>query len=124
MLTEGFLASIIKENDSYLSYIPYSLRTRRLCEIAVENWGGNFIYVPDEHKTMDMFWKAFNDDPRALDFVPSSILSYELCKECILKDGEALEYVPWNFRDEKLCQLAMENGADLKDVPYSYRTAG
>ena len=79
----------VKENGYYLAYVPEELRTKELCEMAVNSRG------------------------YALAFVPIEMRTEELCEKAVQKSGRALAYVPKEFKEE----LAEKYDIDLPKKP-------
>ena len=75
----------LEDDGLDLEYVPYELRTKEICEIAVTENG------------------------HALGFVPEGVMTIELCEIAVRESGEYLYYVPEQFRTFELCEIAVKD---------------
>ena len=89
----------LEDDGLYLEYVPYELRTKEICEIAVTENG------------------------HALGFVPEGVMTIELCEIAVRESGEYLYYVPEQFRTFELCEIAVKDSGSwaLEFVPKEFK---
>ena len=94
-----------------LSWIPESLKSAVLCEIAVRKRPEDLDYVPPVLRTSKLCACAVEQDGRALEFVPDGLKSRGLCEAALQNDFCALHFVPEAFRTYENCLQALEMAA-------------
>ena len=94
-----------------LEWIPESLRSAGLCEIAVRKRPEDLDYVPPVLRTSKLCACAVEQDGRALEFVPDGLKSRSLCEVALQNDFCALHWVPEAFRTYENCLQALEMAA-------------
>lgn len=94
-----------------LSWIPESLKSAVLCEIAVRKRPEDLDYVPPVLRTSKLCACAVEQDGRALEFVPDGLKSRSLCEVALQNDFCALHFVPEAFRTYENCLQALEMAA-------------
>ena len=110
-----------------LKFIPEHLRTKELCELAVQKNGKALDYVLARYKTKEFCELAVSHNGDALKYVPNTFFKkykdYNMCKIAVKHNGLSLEYVPEYLRTLELCELAIhQNGLTLYYVPEELRT--
>ena len=86
-----------------------SMRTDKMYKLAVEYWGSNLKYLPDELKTPELCRIAVKSRGDALAYVPENLKTEKLCRIAVKKSGDALAYVPENLKTAALCEMALNN---------------
>jgi hypothetical protein len=110
-------------NGEALKLIPNKLRTRELCQIAVESNGLALQYVPEEIKqnNPELWMSAVKQNGLALEFVPNDMRKpLEVCRAALEQNGLALAFVPARQRQgkEELVRIALkQNGNALAHAP-------
>ena len=94
-----------------LSWIPESLKSAVLCEIAVRKRPKDLDYFPPVLRTSKLCACAVEQDGRALEFVPDGLKSRSLCEAALQNDFCALHLVPEAFRTYENCLQALEMAA-------------
>ena len=94
-----------------LEWIPESLKSAVLCEIAVRKRPKDLDYVPPVLRTSELCACAVEQDGRALEFVPDALKSRSLCEAALQNDFCALHWVPEAFRTYENCLQALEMAA-------------
>lgn len=94
-----------------LSWIPESLKSAVLCELAVRKRPEDLYYVPPVLRTSKLCACAVEQDGRALEFVPDGLKSRSLCEAALQNDFCALHWVPEAFRTYENCLQALERAA-------------
>lgn len=94
-----------------LEWIPESLRSAGLCEIAVRKRPEDLDYVPPVLRTSELCACAVEQDGRALEFVPDGLKSRGLCEAALQNDFCALHWVPEAFKTYEICLQALEMAA-------------
>jgi hypothetical protein len=80
-------------------------------------------YVPETLRTDEMCRVAVAKYGRALQYVSERLCTDEVCRIAVAQDGMALEYVPVKLRSAELCRIAAaQNGGALCHVPRKLRT--
>jgi hypothetical protein len=70
---------------------------------------------------MNKFFKIIKT--KRLDLIPYYERSYEICMDCVQKDGLYLQFVPENHKSNDMCLAAVrQNGLALQFVPLNMRT--
>ena len=98
----------VKENGYYLAYVPEELRTKEMCEVAV-NYGGFMLqFVPEELKSPELCLIAVTQEGYAIAFVPEDLKSPELCLIAVKDYPFALMYIPEKIKTQELCKIAVK----------------
>ena len=110
-----------------LRFIPEKLRTKELCELAVQQNGRALDYVPARYKTKEFCELAVSHNGYALKYIPNTFFKkykdYNMCKIAVEQNGLSLEYVPEKLKTPELCELAVKQyGWTLEYVPEKLRT--
>ena len=108
--------------------VPRSLRTRGLCNAAIDCLTGLFFIglCKDDavlKKAHTVFQLAAEADGCVLRHAPEKLITPELCETAVRQNGLALEFVPQKLRTAKLCIVAIrQNGRAIKHVPAQLRS--
>jgi hypothetical protein len=91
--------SAVKNKRVALKYVPESMKTREICEIAT-NLNGFldshvFQYIPDTMKTPEMCLKAVCNDGYALEFIPKTLITDDIIIAALFKNNPYIvKYIP------------------------------
>jgi hypothetical protein len=106
-----------------LESIPAKARSKKLYLAGLSKSGNNLRLFPADLITSEIctmaITKARKHRGQALRYVPEQFKSRELCKFAVNDYGKALIHVPREYRDEEICRIAYEksggrdNGVDL-----------
>jgi hypothetical protein len=106
-----------------LKYIPLELRTKKMCELAVQENGMALSYVSDEYKTSELCEIAVQQSGWALQYIPLGLRTKKVCELAVKQNGLALKCVPEDLKTKELCELAIKNnGCAIDKVPHSLIT--
>lgn len=130
-LTPKLLITAIKREPMALSSVHESLRSRNLCQIALEGDLKAIRFVPDEFLndfaikvltvdgrlcraiidklTIDLLELAVKTTPSALQYIPSDLMTPTMVLNALSKDGEVIQYVPYHLLSRELVFLALSN---------------
>ena len=103
--TAEICLAAVKENGMGLSAVPKDIRTKEICLAALANAPGNGYGIS------------------LIEYVPTELLSEELCIAAVKHLGCALGNIPNEFKTPEVCltavQNAKNNGKHPDDHPYS-----
>lgn len=103
------IEAIRNHGGEYLKrYKPQSV-TYRMCLAAVEYDGSAIFYVPEEHRTEEMYRIACKTFGACLRIVPDAYMSEEICKTAVSIDGKSIQYVPEQYRTADIFLAAARN---------------
>ena len=91
-----------------LHYGPVRLRTQEMCEKDVEKDPYQLGDFSDCFKTKRLCEKAVEDKPGALEYVSDHFKTEEMCEKAVEDELEALEYVPDHFKTEEMCEKLLK----------------
>ena len=77
-----------------LYYVPDYLKTKKVCDDAVDKNPEVFFLVPDRFKTKDMRIKALEVDPWSSYDIPDNLKTEGMCNKAVENDRSSLQYVP------------------------------
>ena len=77
---------IIYNMPNELRLVPDSLKTKGICEKAVEDDPWQLKYVPDHLKTQDICNGVVEAISNALRYVPDCFITEEMCKKAVEVD--------------------------------------
>jgi exosome complex RNA-binding protein Rrp4 len=121
---EPVISVALRQVGEALRYVPWDVRTREMCRIAVARNGWALKYVPEALRTDEMCRFAVAQHGGALDYVPQKLRSDQMCRIAVAQNGEALYYVPEALRTDDMCRFAVaQHGGALDYVPQKLRTA-
>jgi len=111
-ISEKLALRAVKHSGFILNYLPEKYRSKEVCLIAVSDEGhGKIDDVPISviDKDICLAWlknSRFEFDP--LDKIPKEFWDYEVLYAAVSLDGNELEKVPFNLRDEAMCLAAVK----------------
>ena len=113
----------VRQKGFLLHDVPEEWRDEEMCRVAVDSSGFAFSSVPAALKTSDLARLAvLRGNGLALKHVDLSERR-DLCWTAVSSEGEALRYVPDEYRDAAICAEAVRNRASvLQHVPPALRT--
>ena len=89
---------------------------------ALKQNGGALEYVPWSLRSPEICRAAIKQNGGALEYVPWSLRSPEICRAAVEKNGLALEFAPWILLSAEICWAAVKQNAEaLEFVPRSLR---
>ena len=91
------------------SFIPDHLKTREMCEKAVEKNPWELDDVPDHFKAQEMCNEAVRREPWLLKFVPDRFKTQEMCNKAVHMDPWLPNYVPDWFVAQQQVRLWDDN---------------
>ena len=71
--------------------------------------GGTIKSAPDSYKNEEMFNKAVDDYPHALEFVPECYKTQEMCDKGVNTHSSTIEFVLESCKTQKMCDKAFNN---------------
>ena len=102
--------------NGVLILVPEELKTKEICNIAVEKHGDNLQYVPEHLKTPELCEIAISGDGWALRYVPQKLITQELCEFAVLKSFWALQIVPEELKSFEVCEIAVRESVNAVDA--------
>lgn len=114
--------SYLKNNPGHIEYVPEEHRTREMYEMLINHdLGRVFPCLPEEYKTRDICIQAFNENVYTIGSIPEKYITYAMCLKAI--QGECgLEHIPEKYRSYKLCLIAVKKFCwNIRNVPEQYR---
>jgi hypothetical protein len=110
--------------NGLLQYVPKRLKTKELCEFAVEYNEGSLQHVPLEFVDLPLCQKSLKCDPDSIIFVPEEIITTEMCKSAISRSSSAFEMIPEKFMSLDLVHFYVENFGTFaySNIPKKYQT--
>ena len=94
----------VRQHRWALYHVPNELRTPEICLAAVQHYGYELLYVPNEPNnrimTPELCLVAVRHDAWALYFVPNELRTLEICVAAVQHNRVALQYVPTNMQEE------------------------
>ena len=99
-----------------LILVPEELKTKEICNIAVEKHGDNLQYVPEKLKTPELCKLAISEYGWALEYVPEEYKTPELCKLAVEKSSWALQIVPEELKSFEICEIAVKESVNAIDA--------
>ncbi len=115
----------ILEGKCDFNDVPNEHRSYAVCLAQLARHGYDITYLPNENRSAELYLVAVRCSPAtvALRWIPSEILTYDICFEGVKRSGENLQYVPEKYRDAEMCLLAVKKpGEILHLVPHEHRT--
>jgi hypothetical protein len=89
---------------------------------ALQLNGMELKYVPSYMITPDICQAAVQQNPRALKYVPAEMQTMKLCMSAVERDGTALEFVAESFQNSSIVMMAIRNdGNVLEFVPEKFK---
>lgn len=89
-----------------LNEIPETLRSLKICQLAVKSNGWNLRCVPEQLITPEMCQLSIKSNGWSLLFVPETLLNLEMCQLAIQWSGYVLQMIPEKFQTLEIRQLA------------------
>ena len=80
-------------HTDYIRFLIY-LKTKEMCDDAVDNNPAVLFLVPDRFKTKDMCIKALEVNPWSLYDIPDNLKTEGVCNKAAEDDPSSLQYVP------------------------------
>ena len=96
--------------------VPEELKTKEICNIAVEKHGDNLQYVPEKLKTPELCKLAISEYGWALEYVPEEYKTPELCKLAVEKSSWVLQIVPEELKSFEICEIAVKESVNAIDA--------
>ena len=97
---EKLCINAIKANGLALEWILN--KTKEMCELAISLNYKALIYLPDEHKTEDIYLYAFKFNLNALEFIPDKYKTKEMCLRATKFNMMNVLFVPDKFKTEDM----------------------
>lgn len=116
---EGFLRTLIEQQENNIRYIPECIKNDEYFEIACQKNPRLLKYYPKGKPISDALLALANQPfGSALEFFPEDKRTPELCLAACQLDGLALRHVPQHLRTVALCTIACTNNVlAFKEVP-------
>jgi hypothetical protein len=130
-LSPKILITAIKREPMALSNIHEPLRTKKLCQIALEGDLKAIRFVPDEFigefardvlsidgkqcRTIidkvspELLELAVKTTPSAIQYIPSHLITPSMAFNALRIDGEVIQYIPQQLLSTELIHLALSN---------------
>ena len=132
-----FCKYAVEKKGMLLEFVPENLRTKEICEIAVNNYEEEdyrcpLQFVPEDFRTEKICNVVIRNHPdisESLDYIPKHLQTVDffmkLIEDC---GGYILGDVPENLKTEELCKLAVSRPylvdfGVLRFVPEKFMTA-
>ncbi len=90
-------------------------QTYELCKLAIEKISYAFTYINKELQTTELCILALNHnhkvfkDPLNIQYVREDLLTYDLWKIALEKNGMSIKYMDLDYQTYELCLLAVKN---------------
>lgn len=111
-------------NGEYFYFVPDSLKTKLVCEVAFRLDRSNIAHIPGAYITTSMCEDALREYGGNIEYIPESLLTEELCHTAIYDWGEYLKYVPESLRTLAICVAAVRDSSDaMAYVPANLKQA-
>ena len=108
----------LSPNEHYFRLIPKKEHTPELIDYALEHDGRCIKDISKEALTHAMCKKAVAQSPSAIPYIPYDYVDEELYTIAVENDGEALQYIPLEYKTKELCEHAVKNkGKAIQYVP-------
>ncbi len=123
ILDEDLCVIAVAHSDEALAKIPRSLRTDKVCLVAMQN--GNYLGdVPFLNRTEEICREGVKNQKKAsLVCVPEELVDADMCKDAVRANGYNIKDVPEKMVTKDLCKLAVtKNPMALENVPVKFRT--
>ncbi|WBA80844.1 hypothetical protein [Endozoicomonas sp. GU-1] len=117
------LLSAFEFDRGAIKFIPDDMITPEMSQAACEEDGFYFRYIPNRHKTLDLYRIACQTDYRVLEALPSSLTDKdrgELYGMATAFNASALAYIPDRFKTYDLCKQAclhLDKGYKIEYLP-------
>lgn len=119
-----------KDFPGAIAYVPEQYMTEELCIAAIEgacrsSWDEQDIwnYIPSKMLTYEVCKTAAGCNRYTLEHIPSEYKTAELFSEAVKKFGELLKSVPRDCQSKEMyLNSVVQNGGNLKYVPPQERT--
>ncbi len=123
--TEGVVQFMDAADNSVSDVLitEYWPRFEPLIGFALRKHGWALEYVPQTLRTDEICRIVVAQYGMALMCVPKALRTGEMCRIAVAEDGRALCHVPEAMRTDELCRIAVaQEGWALEDVPVELRT--
>jgi hypothetical protein len=139
----------VENHDGAISSIKRHLLTEEeyyeLCIISLTENGWNLKYVPESVQTQELVDIAINESCWAIEFAVDKFKTYENCLSTVTRNGQTIQHVPMHLMDRVMCETAVKapfyclncipkefvtrelcelavraNGENIKDVPEEF----
>lgn len=127
-ITNKVYMKAVQINGKILEYVPLEKRTLEICITAIKQDIDAIISIPKHKINNDIILIIINHwkKPSYLAFIPNNLiekLSNYLIKKAIEYDGNALQFIPYSKKTTEICELAInQNGIFLEFVPNDKKT--
>lgn len=124
-LTKEMITMILEENGVMLEYIPDSFiidDNKDIFEIACDNTGFAFKYVPDKFKTYDLAKRSLEKNT-LLEYIPENILDNDLLKLSVKNSSSEsnlkyiIDHYPEKLSDEIISESLTHFGYTIRVLP-------
>lgn len=103
---------VVKSKLTYFTLINNP--TENIGEYVVNRNGMMIRLVPREMPNYrQLCFLAVSENGKALQFIPSNIIDYEMCEIAVNEAGRLLIFVPEKFRDYNLCKKALVSSVNV-----------
>jgi hypothetical protein len=105
-------------NETTMESLQNCLKTYKVCLTAVQVYGYNLKYVPEDKKTRELCMTAVKSISSSLEFVPANLKDYEMCTIAVKNNGWSIKHVPLEIMDKEMILLAVNQcGTIIHIIP-------
>lgn len=107
-----------------LRYVPYEMKTHKICLICVQQDGYALLYVPNEKKTPEICLAAVQQNGYALKYVPKHLQSDQIIQAAVTQNPRAFRFVNKTITIHHGTPKQMpDNAYDTLEMGYDEETA-
>ena len=116
--------AIYYDTGNNIKYIPYDMRTRRICGIAVSRNACNFVYVPLDMINIEMCKDVINSGfSDAMYYIPIDLRSDVIRSMGLQKNKKYIKYITEDDVTEEMCiDIIDKDEWSMGDLKYSLQT--
>ena len=93
-------------------YIPDELKTQDMCDITLNEYSKNLLYLPYEIKTQIINFR----------YIPNKFKSQTMCDIAFKKNQINLAHIPKEYITQNMCNIAANNPHIFKYIPIEFLT--